>query len=154
VLILLLGVTVVLYASDNSVEVTIEDTQPQTPPPHWKFRPDSAAQDSDPQGDKWRDKFITASDKPLGTAKDTSAIEALVPSSMPLTIRWISRSVALVSADCYSDARSGVRLRCLYVLKKRRSKWQVTHHYRHTGPLTFGLTMRSSQPLTGKKICT
>jgi len=140
VLTLLLGVTAVLYASDNSVEVTIEDTLPQTPPPHWKFRQDSAAKDSDSQGDQWRGKFITASDKPLGTAKDTRAIEALVPSSMPLTIRWISRSVAVVSADCYSDPHSSVHLRCLYVLEKRRSKWQVTHQYLHHGPLTFGLT--------------
>ena len=112
----LVAVTVTAEASDNSVEVTLEDTPPENPPHHWKFLPFSPpAPDSDSQGDQWRDKFITASDKRLGTAKDTSAIEALVPSSIPLMIRWISRSVALVSAGCYSDAHSELRLRCLYV---------------------------------------
>ena len=132
------GFTAVVHASDNSDDVFYEEVPEQQP--HWKFRPESAARDSDSHGDHWRNKFITASDKRLGSAKDTCAIEALLPSSTPLTIRWISRSVALVSADCYSDPHSNFHLRCLYVLEKRHSKWQVTHHYVHHGPLTFGLT--------------
>lgn len=125
---LLAGMTAVVCASDNSVEVTLELTPPETPPPHWKFRQDSAVQDSDSQGAQWRGKFITASDKPLGGAKDTRAIETLAPSLKPLTIRWVSRSVVLVLGDCSSDAHS--RLRCLYVLEKHRSKWTLTHRYR------------------------
>jgi len=132
VLILFLAVSAIALASDNSVEVTLEDTAPQTPPPHWKFRPHSAVQDSDSQGDRWRDKFITASDKPFGTAKDVAAVQSLVPSSsVPVTVRWVSRSVVLVSAGCSADLDSTVRVRCLYVLEKHHSTWEITHHYRH-----------------------
>jgi hypothetical protein len=133
---LLLAVAATVHASDNSVVVTLEDTPSQNASHHWKFRPGSIPQDSDSQGDQWRDKFITASEKRLGSAKDAIAIEALMPSSMPLTIRWLSRSVVLVSADCCFDAHSKVRLRCLYVLEKHRSKWNVTHHYRYSHPFT------------------
>jgi hypothetical protein len=130
---LLIGIAATIHASDNSVEVTLELPPPQSPPPHWKLRPDPALQDSDSQGDLWRDKFITASDKPFGSAKDLVTVQSLVPSSsLPVTVRWLSRSVVLVSAGCHSDSDSTVRVRCLYVLEKHHSKWKITHHYRQS----------------------
>jgi hypothetical protein len=131
---LMITLAAIVEASDNSVEVTLEDTPSQNPPPHWKFRPDSAAQDSDSQGVHWRSKFYAGSDKRLGTLRDAASIKRLVPSSMPITIRWISRSVVVVAADCYFDASSRGRFRCLYVLEKHGSKWTTTHHYSHRLP--------------------
>lgn len=131
----MIGLTTVVEASDNSVEVTLEDTpEQQAPQTRWRFRPGSANPDSDSQGVQWRYKFYAGSDKPLGSARDTAAVKVLVPSSMPITIRWISRSVVVVAADCYSDAGSRGRVRCLYVLEKHASKWKITHHYSHRLP--------------------
>jgi hypothetical protein len=126
---LLLGLAGVVRASDNSVEVTLEDTpdQQQSQQPafrRWRFQPRRAIQDSDSQGAQWQFKFIAGSDKSLGTAADSAAIKALVRSTTPVTIRWISRSVVVVAAD-----------HRLLVLEKHRSKWKITHYYfRHGLP--------------------
>ena len=89
----------------------------------------SPMQDSDSHRDEWRNKFIIASEKPFGSNNDTDAITALVPSSLPLTIRWVSESIAIISADCCCEKSSDPPLRCLYILEKRGTKWKVTHHY-------------------------
>src|SRR6266404_3264255 len=124
---LLLGLAGVVHASDNSVEVTLEDTpdQQQSQQPafrRWRFQPALAIQDSDSQGAQWQFKYIAGSDKRLGTAADSAAIKALVPSTPPVTIRWVSRSVVVIAADCSSSASSREPPHCLYVLEKRRSK--------------------------------
>ena len=133
-----LAFAAVVRASDNSVEVTLEDAPEHQQAPQtslrWKFRPGAAIRDSDSEGGKWRYKFYAGSDKPLGTAADAAAIKRLVPSTMPVAIRWISRSVVVVAADCYSDISLSAHVRCLYVLEKHRSKWKVTHHYAHGLP--------------------
>ena len=142
---LLLGLAGVVHASDNSVEVTLEDTpdQQQSQQPafrRWRFQPGKpgpAIQDSDLQGAQWQFKFIAGSDKRLGTAADSAAIKALVPSTPPVTIRWVSRSVVVIAADCSSSASSREPPHCLYVLEKRRSKWKITHHYVYRGLRTF-----------------
>ena len=138
---LIFGFTAVVYASDNSDDVFYEEVPEHQP--HWKFRPRPAMQDSDSQGGQWGYKFIAGSDKPLGTMRDAAAIKAVVPPTMPVTIRWISCSVVVVAADCYSDAHFSRRVRCLYVLEKHGSKWKVTHHYSHGLPAI----VRSSQAL-------
>jgi hypothetical protein len=133
---LLLGLAGVVHASDNSVEVTLEPPPPpralentpdqqQSQQPafrRWRFQPGPASQDSDSQGAQWQFKFIAGSDKSLGTAADSAAIKALVPSTTPVTIRWISRSVVVVAAD-----------HRLFVLEKHRSKWKITHYYFRRG---------------------
>jgi hypothetical protein len=129
------GFTAVVHASDKSDDVFYEEVPEHQP--HWKFRPGPAMQDSDSQGGEWKYKFITGSDERLGTARDTAAIKTLLPSTMPVTIRWISRSVVVVAADCYSDAHFSRRVRCLYVLEKHGSKWKLTHHYSHGLPAIF-----------------
>ena len=137
---LLLGLAGVVHASDNSVEVTLEDTPDQSQLPafrRWRFQPGPAIQDSDSQGAQWQFKFIAGSDKRLGTAADSAAIKALVPSTPPVTIRWVSRSVVVIAADCSSSASSREPPHCLYVLEKRRSKWKITHHYVYRGLRTF-----------------
>jgi len=137
---LLLGLAGVVHASDNSVEVTLEDTPDQSQLPafrRWRFQAGPAIQDSDSQGAQWQFKFIAGSDKRLGTAADSAAIKALVPSTPPVTIRWVSRSVVVIAADCSSSASSREPPHCLYVLEKRRSKWKITHHYVYRGLRTF-----------------
>ena len=139
---LLLGIAGVVHASDNSVEVTLEDTpdQQQSQQPafrRWRFQPRPAIQDSDSQGAQWQFKFIAGSDKRLGTAADSAAIKALVPSTPPVTIRWVSRSVVVIAADCSSGTSFSGRLSCLYVLEKHRSKWKISHHYFHHGISSF-----------------
>jgi len=139
---LLLGIAGVVHASDNSVEVTLEDTpdqqqSQQTAFRRWRFQPRPAIQDSDSQGAQWQFKFIAGSDKRRGTAADSAAIKALVPSTTPVTIRWVSRSVVVIAADCSSSASFSGRLSCLYVLEKHRSKWKITHHYFYRGISTF-----------------
>src|SRR5438270_2794334 len=121
---LFLGLAGVVHASDNSIEVTLEDTpdQQQSQQPafrRWRFQPGPAIQDSDSQGAQWQFKFIAGSDKRLGTTADSAAIKALAPSTTPATVRWVSRSVVAVAADCSSSALSNARLHCLYVLEKR-----------------------------------
>jgi hypothetical protein len=133
---LLLGFTGVIHASDNSIEVTLEDTPADEQSQFrafevWRHKP--AAQELSSDGDfaKWKFKFdCVASDKRLGSAADTAAIEALVPATRPPTIRWVSRSVLVVAAACHSDDGG----RCLYVFKKHGSKWKVTHHYYYLPP--------------------
>jgi hypothetical protein len=66
-------------------------------------------------------KFEGGSDKPLGTPKDTAAIKALVPARISPTIRWVSRSIVVVSGGCRSPNVLGGR--CFYVLEKHGSKW-------------------------------
>jgi hypothetical protein len=139
---LLLGISSVVHASDNSVEVTLEDTpdQQQSQQPafrRWRFQPRPAFQDSDSQGAQWQFKFIAGSDKRLGTTADSAAIKALVPSTTPATVRWVSRSVVAVAADCSSSASSREPPHCLYVLEKHRSKWKITHHYFYRGISSF-----------------
>ena len=132
-------------SGDNSVEVTLEDTPEQQQQNNdyrrWRFVPGNQQQDSDSQFAHWRYEFYAGSDKPLGTAADTTAIKALVSSTIPPTMRWISRSVVVVAADCYTAASSSGD-RCLYVLEKHGSKWKLTHHYSHRLSLLFGLTNR------------
>jgi hypothetical protein len=133
---LLFGFACIVHASDNSVEVTLEDTPQQQPSQEpalrrWRFQPRATIQNSDSQYLQWRYKFYAGSDKPLGTARDIATIKSVVPSSMPISIRWLSRSAVAVVADCYSDSHSGGHIRCLYVLEKHGSQWKITHHYSH-----------------------
>ncbi len=131
---LLLGFVTVVYAGGNSVEVTLEDTPdhqqaPETSTRRWRFAPLPEYQDSDSHFEQWDFKFRAASDNPLGTARDTTAIKALVPSTMLLTIRWVSRSIVVVAADCHPKPTDNSY--CLYVLEKQHSKWKLVHHYSH-----------------------
>lgn len=124
----------VVRAGDNSIEVTLEDTpqqeHAQSPFRHWIFVPPPQNQDSDSQFPQWESKFQAGSDKQLGTARDTTAIKALVPSTMPVTIRWVSRHIVVVAGDCHPDSSTDNRY-CLYVLEKERSRWKLVHHYSH-----------------------
>jgi hypothetical protein len=128
---LFIGFAAVVHASDNSVEVTLEDTpelqQTQTYY-RWKSTPQEV--DSDSNYTQWRDKFLTGSGKRLGSAADAAAIKRLVPATIPPTIRWLSRRVVVVVSGCRSEASSSGKMRCLYVFEKQRSKWKLTHHYR------------------------
>jgi hypothetical protein len=137
-LILIVAFAGILRASDNSVEVALEDAAEHQASKdanrwkRWKFQPKKGEPDWKDFG-QWRYKFYTGSDKELGSAADTAAIKALVPSTMPTTIRWISRSIVVVAADC-DAVTSPSGFRCLYVVEKRRSKWKTTHQY----PRPFG----------------
>jgi hypothetical protein len=127
---LLVGFTGTIYASDNSIEVTLEDTpadeQPRRTFDAWRHKPAAKEVSSDGNFAQWKFKFdYVASDKRLGRSGDTSAIKALVPATTPPTIRWVSRSVVVVVAGCHSDPSK----RCLYVFEKHGSKWKLTHHY-------------------------
>jgi hypothetical protein len=133
---LLLGVTSIVRAGGNSIEVTLEDTPQQQQAPQnsfrrWRFGQQPAQQDSDTQFSRWDYKFKWGSDKSLGTAADTSAIQASVPSTMPVTIRWVSRRVVVVAADCHQESSSGSGERCLYVFEKQGAKWKLAQHYAH-----------------------
>ena len=147
---LIIGFGAVLKASDNSIEVTLEDTpehqeSSQTDKNRWKFRPQTATKFDWNDFMHWRNKFWSGSEKQLGSAADRNAIKALVPLTMPPIIRWISRSVVVVSADCYSDRLSSGRVRCLYVLEKHRSSWKVAHHF--SEPPISPTILRSNQSL-------
>src|SRR5437764_204753 len=147
VLAFIFGLAAVVHASDNSDDIFYEEVPEHQP--HWKFRPGPAMQDSDSQGGQWGYKFIAGSDKPLGTARDAAAIKAVVPFTMPVTIRWISRSVVVVAADCYSDAHFSRRMRCLYVLENPCAKWKVTYLYSHG--ITANLPSNQSlEPTAGR----
>jgi hypothetical protein len=95
---------------------------------HHKREPQEIA--SDGNYAVWRYKFEAASDKQLGSTADTTAIKALLPATIPPTIRWVSRSVVVVASGCYSDASSTHHATCLNVFEKHGSKWKLTHHYR------------------------
>jgi len=147
----IIGFSIVVHASDNLDEVFFEEIPEHQP--HWNFVPTAPQKvDSDSNYDRWQYKFLSGSDKRLGSAADLAAIKHLVPATIPPTIRWVSRSVVVIASGCHSDASPTRRMRCLYVFEKHGSKWKLTHHYRCRP--WVGLTKRCSQPLTGKKICT
>ncbi len=166
VLTLIVAFTPVVQASDNSVEVTLEDTpeQQQADAAHsyrrWKFPPPQEAPNSDSNYMQWRYKFLSGSDKRLGSAADATAIKRLVPVAIPPTIRWVSRSVVVVASGCHSDASSSP-VRCLYVFEKHGSKWRLTHHYpcgvwsgsnqsmKPTSPLRYNFTAFATTPCRG-----
>lgn len=127
-------------------EVIGEDTQPPPkkktqPSAHFDPKNQQPVPHFDSQYSHWKFEFYAASDKPLGTPTDTNMIRALIPSTIPPTIRWVSRSVVVVAADCSSNGE----FRCLYVLEKHGSKWKLTHHYPHELNLIFSLTNRWSE---------
>jgi hypothetical protein len=128
---LIIGLAGFAHASDNSIEVTLEDAPPDQQPhlkafETWRRKPTPQELNSDGNFAQWKFKFdYVASDKRLGRSGDTSAIKALVPATTPPTIRWVSRSVVVVVAGCHSDPSK----RCLYVFEKHGSKWKLTHHY-------------------------
>jgi hypothetical protein len=127
-LIWIMAIAPVAGATDNSVEVTLEDTPGQQPPKNnerWKglkfqrSECDQKATERDSKGyGKWRSKFDVGSDKPLGTPADVAAVKSLLPNTESITIRWVSRSVVVVSHGL-----------TLCVVEKHRSKWKVTHRY-------------------------
>jgi hypothetical protein len=141
------GLTVVAHASNDSDDVFYEEVPEHQP--RFEYRRAPTIEDSDAEGGQWQFKFKTGSDKRLGTARDAVAIKVLLPSTMPVTIRWISRSVVAAAADCYSDARFGRRVRCLYVLEKHGSKWKITHHYSHDLPAIVQ-SNQALQPTAGR----
>ena len=132
----IVGFTAAVQASDNSIQVTLEATPGERQaqrvivvvPDAYRHKPPPQKINSDPNYGYWRNKFEGGSDKPLGRPKDTAAIKALVPATIPPTIRWVSPSIVVVSADCRSHTLWGGE-RCLYVFEKQGSKWSLTHHY-------------------------
>ena len=130
---LIIGLTAVARANDNSIEVTLEPTLPEDPQGSQlrsfeQWRPKTAPHEVNSDGDfaQWKFKFdYVGSDKRLGSARETASIKALVAATTPPTIRWLSRSVVVVVSACHS-AVSG---RCLYVFQRHGSKWKLTHHY-------------------------
>jgi hypothetical protein len=138
VIALIVGFTAVVHAGDKSIEVTLEVTPPEDPQgsqlrsfEEWRRKPAPQEVNSDGNGAQWIFKFdYVASDKRLGSAADTASITALVPVTTSPTIRWVSRSVVVVSSAC----RSNVTGRCLYVLERHGSKWKLTHHYYYPPP--------------------
>jgi hypothetical protein len=131
---LIVGFTTVVQASDNSIEVTLERTPGDQQAQRkvlvldaYRHKPPPQKADSDANYRYWRNKFEGGSDKPLGRPKDAAAIKALVPATISPTIRWVSRSIVVVSADCRSPSVLGGR--CLYVFEKHGSQWSLTHHY-------------------------
>ena len=130
---LIVGLAGAVHATDNSVEVTLELTPPEDPQgsqlrsfENWRHKPAPEESNSDANGGQWWYTFEAGSDKRLGSAADVVAIKAVVPVTVPPTIRWISRSVAAVASRCQSNVRAS----CLYVFEKHGSKWILTHHYR------------------------
>lgn len=146
VFVFVLGLPAVVHASDNPDDTFYEEL-PQHQP-HFDYRRGPTMEDSDAEGGQWQYKFKTGSDKRLGTARDVAAIKTLLPSTMPVTIRWISRSVVAVAADCDSDAHFSRRVCCLYVLEKYGSNWKVTHRYSHRLPV---IVRSNSFSLDGKR---
>jgi hypothetical protein len=112
-----------VHASENSDEVFYEEI-----PDHqseWKFAPQPPKEiNSDSNYEEWQQKFLSGSDKRLGSAADMAAIKRLVPATGSPTIRWISRSVVVV------DTSPSWWTRYLYVFEKHGTKWKLTHHYR------------------------
>jgi hypothetical protein len=131
---LVIGFTAVVHAGDNSIEVTLEDTPADQSQlrsfENWRHKPAPQESNSDANYWQWRYKFEAGSANQLGSAADTAAIKAMVPPTIPPTIRWVSRSIVVVASACCSDASSNRPARCLYVFEKRGSKWRLTHHYR------------------------
>jgi hypothetical protein len=152
---LIVGFTAAVQASDNSIEVTLEITPADQQAQRNVLVPDasgwsllqSAVADqqkpppqktnSDPNYGYWRNKFEGGSDKPLGTPKETAVIKALVPATMSPIIRWVSRSIVVVSADCRRPPPYVLAAGCLYVFEKHGSKWSLTHYYRWPFPHFF-----------------
>src|ERR1700736_4623710 len=108
VIALILAFAAVVRASDNSVEVTLEDTleqqqkdalEQQQKYRRWHFAPKPQDHDSDSQFEQWRFKFNAGSNKSLGNAKDEAAIKSLVPGTSTVAIRWVSRRVVVVEAN-------------------------------------------------------
>lgn len=66
---------------------------------------------------KWHFKFITASDKQLGSPKEIAKIRSELPIPDP-TIRWLSRSLVVAAGA-----------NRLYVLERHHSKWEMTHRF-------------------------
>jgi hypothetical protein len=136
-LVLIGGLTAVVQASDNSIEVTLQPititaskTGREGPPGDHEAPPKAL-------DGYWRNKFEGGSDKPLGTPKDTAAIKALVPATISPTIRWVSPSIVVVSADCRPPPPYVLAAGCLYVFEKHGSKWNLTHYYRWPFPQFF-----------------
>jgi hypothetical protein len=143
---LFIGVIALAHASDNSDDLFYEEV-PQHQP-HFRWIP--GIQNSDDQVGYWKYKFDIASDKRLGTTADIKAIKASVPSTMSVTIRWISRSSAVVAADCSSDPSASAHVRCLYVVQKHGAKWRVTHHYSRAAYPAIVRSNQSLQPTAGR----
>jgi hypothetical protein len=140
----IVGFTAVVQATDNSVEVTLEDTLGDQQAQGkvlvldvYLHKPPPQKTDSDADYGYWRNKFEGGSDKPLGTPKDTAAIRGLIPATISPTIRWVSRSIVVVSADCRPPPPYVLGGRCLYLFEKHGSKWSLTHYYRWPHQLFF-----------------
>jgi len=138
------GLTAVVQASDNSIEVTLEtppgDQKAQRKvlvPDAYSHKPPPQKTNSDAHYGYWRMKFEGGSDKPLGRPKDTAAIKALVPARIAPTVRWVSRSIVVVSADCRPPPPYVLGGRCLYVFEKHGSTWNLTHYYPWPFPQFF-----------------
>jgi len=139
------GLTAVVQASDNSIDVTLEGARGEQQaqrvlvvvPDAYGHKPSPQNTNSDANYGYWRNKFEACSDKPLGRPKDTAAIKALVPATISPTIRWVSRSIVAVSADCRPPPPYVVAAGCLYVCEKHGSKWNLTHYYRWPFPHFF-----------------
>jgi hypothetical protein len=74
---LLCGTAALVYAGNNSVEVTLETPAPQKEQSQssvrrWNFGGKSQRQDSDSQFPQWEYKFKEGSDKAMGTAADVA----------------------------------------------------------------------------------
>lgn len=134
VITLIIGFSAVVQASDNSIEVTLEDSPESTQRTfHWKFV--TREVNSDSNYAQWRYKSLAGSDMRLSTRRDTRAIKQLVPGTVSPTIRWISRSIVVVVSACRFETNASTRVsslpvRCLYVFEKAGSIWKLTHHYR------------------------
>ena|ERR1700736_4293732 len=95
-LIAIMAIAPLFGATDNSVEVTLEDTPEQQTSKdnqRWKQKPrlsecDQKRTERDGKGYfKWRSKFDNGSDKPLGTSADITAVKSLLPNIQSVTIR-------------------------------------------------------------------
>jgi hypothetical protein len=106
-----------------------------TPPVDWKQRWKLQAEDNDSDAgySEWEAKFSKGSVRRLGSAKDTNAIKALLPTTT-FQDRWVSRSTVVVMSTCRFKGSSYDQRQCLYVFEKHGSKWSLTHHYRVRQP--------------------
>jgi hypothetical protein len=102
-----------------------------TPSVDWRQRWKLQTQDSDSDNRylEWETKFSRGSVRRLGSAKDATAIRALLPATTS-QVRWVSRSAVVVMSACRYQASSTYQQPCLYVFEKHGSKWNLTHHYR------------------------
>lgn len=94
-----------------------ENGPAETPWPGWDKRTAKPIAKRDNTYGEWHYKFITATDKQLGSALDVTLIRSEVPIPDP-TIRWVSRSLALAAGN-----------KNLYVIEKHHSKWEITHRF-------------------------